>query len=50
MLTQRVNPKTKRKEYALVSVKSPGKVLPSDAEIARVEARVEHYAQKGPKS
>ena len=40
MLTQRINPKTGKNEYALVSVSSPGKVLkwfgtekPSDEEV-----------------
>jgi hypothetical protein len=54
MLKKRVNPRTKRLEYALVSVKNPKKVLqyfgkarPTEAQIAEVEKRIEHYATKG---
>jgi hypothetical protein len=53
MLTKKLNPKTKRKEYALVSTDGGkvlqyfGKVRPSDAEVAKVEARVEYYKNKG---
>ena len=53
MLTMRVNPKTKRKEHALISrdgkkvLQYFGKKRPSDEEVAKVEARIEHYATKG---
>ena len=53
MLTKKINPKTKRKEYALVSTSGNkvlqyfGKVKPSDEQIRAVEARIEHYANKG---
>ena len=53
MLAKRVNPKTKRKEYALVSLDGRkvlqyfGKAKPSDEQFRAAEARVEHYANKG---
>ncbi|MCX5818442.1 MAG: hypothetical protein NT047_00790 [Deltaproteobacteria bacterium] len=53
MLDKRINPKTKRKEFALVSTDGRkvlqyfGKAKPSDEQIAAVESRVEHYANKG---
>lgn len=53
MLTKKVNPKTKRKEYALVSMDGRkvlqyfGKAKPSDEQIRAVEARVEYYKNKG---
>jgi hypothetical protein len=53
MLTIRRNPKTRRREYCLVSVKNPKKVLqyfgskrPSDEQVRKVESRVEHFANK----
>lgn len=53
MLVKKVNPKTQRKEYALVSMDGKkvlqyfGKAKPSVDEVAKVEARIEHYANKG---
>jgi hypothetical protein len=53
MLKQRTNPRTGKKEYALVSrdgkrvLQYFGKARPSAAAIAQAEARVEHYATKG---
>lgn len=53
MLTRKVNPKSKRKEYALVSLDGKkvlqyfGKVKPSAEAVAKVEARVEYYKNKG---
>lgn len=53
MLDKRINPKTKRKEYALVSMDGRkvlqyfGKAKPSDEQIQAVEARVEYYKNKG---
>ena len=53
MLTMKVNPRTKRKEYALVSQDKKkvlqyfGKSRPDAETIAQVEARIEHYATKG---
>jgi len=52
MLEKRVNPRTKRKEYALLSMDGKkvlqyfGKGKPSSEAVAKVEARVEHYANK----
>jgi len=50
MLAHRYNEKTGRKEYALVSTKTPGKVLewfgekrPSPARIQKSENRVEMF-------
>ena len=54
MLSQKVNPKSEKKEYCLVSTKSPGKVLeyfgtrrPSDEKVVRSERRVEFYEHHG---
>jgi len=54
MLSQKVNPKTGKKEYCLVSTKKPGKVLeyygtrkPSNERLARSERRVEFYEKHG---
>jgi len=53
MLIKKINPKTKRKEYALVSTSGAkvlqyfGKVRPTDEAVAKVEARVEYYKNKG---
>lgn len=52
MLTMKVNPKSKRKEYCLVSgsgrpLRYFGKRKPSAEEISREEARIEHFANKG---
>ncbi len=53
MLTQKVNPKTKRKEYALMSqdggkvLQYFGKVKPSPEAVAKVEERVAYYKNKG---
>jgi hypothetical protein len=52
MLTQKINPKTKRKEFCLVAstgkaLKYFGKRKPTDQELAQEEARIEHYANKG---
>lgn len=52
MLTQRVNPRTKRKEYCLVSTDGKkvlqyfGKAMPSDEAVRKVEARIEYYKNK----
>lgn len=52
MLTKRVNPATKRKEYALVSTDGKkvlqyfGKNRPSEEAVSRVEKRVEYYKNK----
>ncbi len=52
MLTLRTNPKTKRKEYALVSqdgrktLQYFGKRRPSDEEIRKVEERIEYFKNK----
>jgi hypothetical protein len=53
MLIKKINPRTKRKEYALVSMDGGkvlqyfGKVRPTEAEVAKVETRVEYYKNKG---
>jgi len=54
MLTQRVNKKTGRKEWALRSVKTPSKILewygvqkPSEETVAKSEARVRFYKHGG---
>jgi hypothetical protein len=53
MLTKKVNPKTKRLEFALVSMDGKkvlqyfGKQKPSAEAVAKVEARVEYYKNKG---
>jgi hypothetical protein len=53
MLKKKINPKTKRKEYALVSMDGNkvlqyfGKLKPSDEQIRTVEERVEYYKNKG---
>jgi len=53
MLVKRHNFNTKRKEWALVSVKDSSKVLkwfgvgrPSEGDVAREEARVEYFKHK----
>ena len=55
MLKIKLNPKTKRREYCLVSasgraLKYFGKRKPSVEELAREEARIEYYANKGDKA
>jgi len=55
MLKIKLNPKTKRREYCLVSasgraLKYFGKRKPSVEEFAREEARIEYYANKGDKA
>jgi hypothetical protein len=53
MLTQKTNPRTNRKEYALVSMDGKkvlqyfGRAKPSPEAVAKVEARVEYYKNKG---
>lgn len=54
MLKKRYRAKTGRKEWALVSVSKPGKVLkwfgikkPSEEAVAHEEARVEYYKHHG---
>lgn len=53
MLKRKVNPRTKRLEFALVSLDGKkvlqyfGKVKPSAEAVASVEARVEYYKNKG---
>jgi len=52
MLTKRVNPKTKKKEYCLVSASGRslryfGKQRPTSEEIAHEEARIDHFANRG---
>lgn len=53
MLAERTNPRTKRKEYCLVSqdgrrvLQYFGKAKPSDEAIRKAEARVEHFMNKG---
>ena len=53
MLKKMVNPKTKRLEFALVSMDGKkvlqyfGKQKPSAEAVSAVEARIEHYANKG---
>lgn len=56
MLTQKTNPKSGKKEYALVSISSPGKVLkwfgsekPSEETVKKEEARVEFFKHKSRK-
>lgn len=53
MLKKVNNPNTGRSEYALVSVKTPGKVLkyfgqdkPSETEVQKEEARVNWFKHK----
>ncbi len=52
MLKRVINPKTKRREYALVSGKGRplqyfGIRKPTDDEFKAAEGRVQHYANKG---
>jgi hypothetical protein len=52
MLAYKINPQTKRKEYALVSqtgraLKYFGKRKPRAEEFQREEERIQHYADKG---
>jgi hypothetical protein len=54
MKAKRFNKKTGRKEWALVSRKTPSKILewygakePSDQQIAKSEARVRYYKHGG---
>jgi hypothetical protein len=52
MLKRIINPKTRRREYALVSgsgraLKYFGVRKPSDEDFKREEARVKHFATKG---
>ena len=53
MLTQKKNPNTGKKEFCLVSVKSPGKVLewygtkrPSEARVEKSEKRVAYFENR----
>lgn len=53
MLTQKTNPKSGKKEYALVSTSSPGKVLkyfgvnkPSDEAVEKEERRVNYFKHR----
>lgn len=52
MLTKKVNPRTKRKVYALVSQDGKkvlqyfGKAQPSTEEVKQVEGRVEYFKSK----
>lgn len=53
MLVKKLNPKTKRKEYALVSLDGAkvfqyfGKEKPGAEAVAKVEARIDYYRNKG---
>jgi hypothetical protein len=55
MLTERTNPRTKRKEWCLVSIEKGrvlqyfGKTKPSDEAVQKVEARIEYFKNKGKK-
>lgn len=52
MLTKRINPKTKRKEWCLVSrnglkvLEYYGKVKPSEDHVQKTESRVGYFKQK----
>ena len=53
MLTQKINPKSGKTEYCLVSVKDPSKILrwfgtqkPSGERVASEEARVNYFKHK----
>lgn len=54
MLSKKVNPKSGKKEFCLVSTKSPGKILeyygtakPSKDRVSKSERRVEFYESHG---
>jgi len=54
MLKQKVNSNSGKKEWCLVSVSSPGKILkwfgtvkPSKESVAKEERRVEYFKHKG---
>jgi hypothetical protein len=53
MLGQKVNPHTGKKEYALLSVSKPGRVLewfgskkPSEEQVQKSEKRIQYYKHR----